>query len=44
VEEIRLGRTDMEERCPYELPIREIIAERTRWYQEVKKQYEEQAA
>jgi predicted aldo/keto reductase-like oxidoreductase len=35
---------DCEERCPYELPIREIIAERTRWYQEAKKQYEEQAA
>ena len=34
---------DCEERCPYELPIREIIAERSNWYQEAKKQYEEQA-
>ena len=35
---------DCEERCPYELSIREIIAERTRWYQDAKKQYEEQVA
>jgi predicted aldo/keto reductase-like oxidoreductase len=35
---------DCEERCPYELPIREIIAERTQWYQVAQKQYEEQAA
>ena len=35
---------DCEERCPYELPIREIIAERTQWYQEAKKQYDKQAA
>jgi len=34
---------DCETRCPYELPIREIIAERSRWYQEAKKQYEQQA-
>jgi Fe-S oxidoreductase len=34
---------DCETRCPYELPIREIIAERSQWYQEAKKQYEQQA-
>jgi len=32
---------DCEERCPYELPIREIIAERVKWYQEEKKKYQE---
>lgn len=35
---------DCEERCPYELPIREIIAERSQWFQEAKKQYQERAA
>ncbi len=35
---------DCEEKCPYELPIREIIAERAEWYQEAKKQYEGQVA
>jgi predicted aldo/keto reductase-like oxidoreductase len=34
---------DCEEKCPYKLPIREIIAERSLWYQEAKKQYEQQA-
>ncbi len=32
---------ECEERCPYKLPIREIMAERVAWYQEMKKQYEE---
>ncbi len=35
---------DCEERCPYHLPIREIIAERVRWYQEEKRKYQEQTA
>jgi predicted aldo/keto reductase-like oxidoreductase len=35
---------DCEERCPYELPIREIIVERTQWYQEAKEQYEQKVA
>ena len=35
---------ECEEKCPYNLPIREIIAERSQWYQEAKKQYQEQAA
>jgi len=33
---------DCEERCPYHLPIREIIAERVEWYQEEKRKYQEQ--
>ncbi len=32
---------ECEERCPYKLPIREIMAEQVAWYQEMKKQYEE---
>jgi len=32
---------DCEERCPYDLPIREIIAERVEWYSEAKRRYEE---
>ena len=35
---------ECEEKCPYNLPIREIIAERSQWYQEAKKQYQEQTA
>ena len=35
---------DCEERCPYHLPIREMIAEQVKWYQEAKKKYEERAA
>ncbi|HEY33213.1 MAG TPA: aldo/keto reductase [Dehalococcoidia bacterium] len=35
---------ECEEKCPYHLPIREIIAERSQWYQEAKKQYQEQIA
>ena len=35
---------DCEERCPYHLPIREIIAERVQWYQEGRRKYQEQAA
>ena len=35
---------DCEERCPYHLPIREMIAERVRWFQEEKQKYEEQLA
>lgn len=31
---------DCEERCPYDLPIREILAERVEWYSEAKKRYE----
>jgi predicted aldo/keto reductase-like oxidoreductase len=34
---------DCEERCPYDLPIREILAERVEWYSEAKKRYEGQA-
>ena len=32
---------ECETRCPYELPIREILAERVKWYEEGKKRYEE---
>ena len=35
---------DCEERCPYHLPIREMIAENVKWYQEEKKKYLEQVA
>jgi len=35
---------ECEERCPYELPIRETIAERVKWYQEEKKIYLEMTA
>ena len=31
---------ECEERCPYELPIREILAERVAWYQKEKSAYE----
>ena len=34
---------DCEERCPYELPIREILAERVEWYEKEKRKYEEGA-
>ena len=34
---------DCEERCPYDLVIREIIDERVDWYKEAKQQYLEQA-
>jgi len=34
---------DCEERCPYHLPIREIIAERVEWYDEARTQYQGQA-
>ncbi len=33
---------DCEERCPYHLPIREMIAELVQWYQEEKRKYQEQ--
>jgi predicted aldo/keto reductase-like oxidoreductase len=33
---------ECEERCPYDLPIREMIAEHVAWFQEEKKKYEEQ--
>ncbi|MFC2069766.1 aldo/keto reductase [Chloroflexota bacterium] len=33
---------DCEERCPYHLPIREIIAKRIKGYEEAKKKYQEQ--
>ncbi len=32
---------ECEERCPYHLPIREIIAEQVKWYQEEKRKYQE---
>ena len=32
---------DCEERCPYHLPIREMIAEQVQWYQEEKRKYQE---
>jgi predicted aldo/keto reductase-like oxidoreductase len=35
---------DCEERCPYHLPIREIIAQRIDEFDELKKKYEEQVA
>ena len=33
---------DCEERCPYGLPIREMLAERVRWFEQPKKEYEKQ--
>ncbi len=33
-----------EERCPYELPVREILAEQVRLFREAKQRYEEQAS
>ena len=33
---------DCEERCPYHLPIREMIAQRVKWYREEKRRYQEQ--
>jgi predicted aldo/keto reductase-like oxidoreductase len=33
---------ECEERCPYNLPIREMIAEQVEWYQEEKRKYNEQ--
>ena len=33
---------ECEERCPYHLPIREMIAQRVKWYQEEKRKYQEQ--
>ena len=35
---------DCEERCPYGLPIREMIEERVNWYQEEKRKYQKQLA
>jgi len=35
---------DCEERCPYHLPIREMIAEQVQWFQEAKKEYEQRIA
>ena len=35
---------ECEERCPYHLPIREMIAEQVEWYQEEKRKYQEQLA
>jgi predicted aldo/keto reductase-like oxidoreductase len=32
---------DCEERCPYHLPIREMIAKQVKWYQEEKRRYQE---
>ncbi len=33
---------ECEERCPYNLPIREMIAEQVKWYREEKRKYNEQ--
>ncbi len=35
---------DCEERCPYKLPIREMLVEQVRWFQEAKKKYEARVA
>ncbi len=35
---------DCEERCPYHLPIIEMIAEQVKWFQEEKQKYQEQIA
>jgi len=35
---------DCEERCPYHLPIREMLTEQVQWFQEEKRKYEEQVA
>lgn len=35
---------DCEERCPYKLPIREMLAERVEWYQEEKRKHQQQVA
>ena len=35
---------DCEERCPYHLPIREMIAEHVKWYQEEKRKHQEGGA
>ncbi|MBA7678245.1 hypothetical protein ES703_86518 [subsurface metagenome] len=35
---------DCEERCPYHLPIREMIAEQVKWYREEERKYQEQVA
>jgi len=35
---------ECEKRCPYHLPIREIMAQQVKWYHEEKKKYEEQIA
>jgi len=36
--------SDCEERCPYHLPIREMIVEQREWFQVEKKKYLEQVA
>ena len=33
---------DCEERCPYDLPVREMLAERVRWFEKAKNEYEKQ--
>ncbi len=35
---------ECEERCPYNLPIREMVAEQVKWYQEEKGKYQEVAS
>ncbi len=35
---------ECEERCPYHLPIREMIAQNVKWYQEEKKKYEQRVS
>ncbi len=35
---------DCEEKCPYKLPIREMIAERVKWFEEAREKYRKQTA
>lgn len=35
---------ECEGRCPFHLPIREMMAEQVKWYQEEKRKYQEQLA
>jgi predicted aldo/keto reductase-like oxidoreductase len=35
---------DCEEKCPYNLPIREMIAERVKWFEETREKYQQQTA
>ena len=47
MDKIRLGRTGMMvprlglEKCPYELPIREMLAEQVRYFREAQQRYEQ---
>ena len=35
---------ECEEKCPYHLPVREMISEHVKWFQEAKRKYQEQLA